>query len=474
MYKKNPNIPRDEYIADKIRDFIVEKRLEPGNQLPSIKEFAKKFEAGKETVAGAIELLSVAGLVQIKPRYGVFIIKNPAADFEANIDWETIKNRSIHLYSNPRLRQFLNYLDSKSGDTINLSNPYITEAISPSFSEETLNINNYEPPSDSALTDVYSGNGSYELRVSISEHMASYGAYASPEQIVITSSTRNTVFLLGALLVSKGSSVFYEEYSQIFLQTFLHSLGGNMVAVEMDKHGVKTADLVKSIKEEKKGIFYTCPLFSYPTGITASKTRKAEVLRILSKANIPLIELDHYRELDQGGPAPYYSLDKTSNVIYVGSFEAVIPLELSVSWVVVSKKLIDLLKDLLFQSDSIATHKRQFFVNSILKNGAYIRYLDTLKNYLKRRTEFSDAIMEKHLSGIAEWKNEHPFVYLVKLPFPAKILQTQESALRFLSGDTLSNNSTNYMVISKVNPPEDIYEEAIICLKDLIKKYMRR
>jgi GntR family transcriptional regulator of abcA and norABC len=471
MYKKNPTVSKDEIIADRIRKYIAEKDIPAGVQLPSVREFAKMFDTSKETVSAAVELLSIAGLVLAKPRYGIFSLNDAAANPDAVIDWDKIKNRSTHFHLNHVVRNFLDYLEG-GGDTLFISQAYAEDKTLVSLFEDPSLANMPTLTSQRDMIDSYYGQGLKSLREALSKHMASYGLYADPEQIVVTRSYRETIIILGSLLISKGSAVFFEDPGNLNSQTYLHTLGAAMRGIGADRHGISASELVKALKDEKCGVFFTFPVYSLPTGMTTSKTRKRDILRLLSGKNIPIVEVDLYRDLDFEAPAPYCSLDKTAGTIYVGSFDLVLPWGFSLSWVVVPRNMLVALKEIQFQHDCTASPLLQTQIRDILENGIYLKYLGNLKKYIDERAKHSDALMEKHLGGLIKWTGAHPLVYWAELPFPCRNLRNKNSDVRVATGDMYSQNHPNHIVISKVNPDVDEYEKGLIKLRDLIAKFV--
>jgi GntR family transcriptional regulator of abcA and norABC len=473
MYKKYPDVSRTEHIADKIKEYVAEKKIEADEQLPSVRDFTKMFFSSIETVSGALELLSIAGLVRIKPNIGIFVIKDSFTDFNAKVDWEQVKSRSTLFYSDPRIHQLVSPKETDK-DSIYLSWGQINDTgLSEILYNEMGKLGKLAANfSDYDLTLAAYGQGLPELRETLSEHMASYGISASPEQIIITRTFRDTAMILSNLLTAKGSGIFYDEPGSLSFHTYLRTLGGKMCGIGMDKHGPVVSELVNAVKANKNSIFYTIPLYVYPTGITTSKIRKSEVLKIAVNANMPIVELDIYRELDKTAPIPYYALDRTSGVIYVGTFNSVLPLGFGISWVVAPRKILEMLKDLQYQYDWTVSVNDQLFMNEILLNGVYLKYLDALRIYLKQRTDFADMVLEKHLKGLVKIRGLHPTVYWLELPFAAKNLLLPNSGLNISTGELFSKNHPNFIAISKVQPKMDKYEEGIISLKKLICSFM--
>ena len=71
---------------------------------------------------------------------------------------------------------------------------------------------------------------------------------------------------------------------------------------------------------------YTIPEFQNPTGSTIPLQRRKDVLKILKKYNLPLLEDDCYVDLRfEGETQPSYkSLDIEGSVIYVASFSCLL------------------------------------------------------------------------------------------------------------------------------------------------------
>jgi DNA-binding FadR family transcriptional regulator len=65
-----------ESIVRIITDALVAGELKPGDQLPTEKEFAEKFEVGRNSVREAIKVLRANGIVEIRRGSGMFITES--------------------------------------------------------------------------------------------------------------------------------------------------------------------------------------------------------------------------------------------------------------------------------------------------------------------------------------------------------------------------------------------------------------
>jgi GntR family transcriptional regulator, transcriptional repressor for pyruvate dehydrogenase complex len=89
---------KDIFINEIIKE-ILSGKWNPGQKLPSEREFAAKMGIGKTVVHSGFEQLATMGLVQIKPKSGIFV-----ADYMKNGNIE-ILNAIVHLNGNELSRE---------------------------------------------------------------------------------------------------------------------------------------------------------------------------------------------------------------------------------------------------------------------------------------------------------------------------------------------------------------------------------
>lgn len=65
---------RYEQIADYYAALMDEGRIMPGYRLPSVEQIRATWTVGRETAHDALKELQRRGLVEIKPRHGVFAL----------------------------------------------------------------------------------------------------------------------------------------------------------------------------------------------------------------------------------------------------------------------------------------------------------------------------------------------------------------------------------------------------------------
>ena len=174
--------------------------------------------------------------------------------------------------------------------------------------------------------------GSLELRELVKNKLKKDRSIdTSIEEILITHGSGEANNLVIQNLTDPGDTVITEEYVYLGTLSQLEKAEANIVGAKMDDDGIIPQELDKLINNlinegKKIKYLYTIPEFQNPTGSTMPLQRRKEVLEVLKKYNLPLLEDDCYVDLRfEGETQPSYkSLDKEGSVIYVASFSKLI------------------------------------------------------------------------------------------------------------------------------------------------------
>ena len=66
-------------VANAIRDDIAAKRMQPGEQIPTITALCEKYRVSRNTAVAAIQILKDEGLVIGQRGWGTFVADHPPA-----------------------------------------------------------------------------------------------------------------------------------------------------------------------------------------------------------------------------------------------------------------------------------------------------------------------------------------------------------------------------------------------------------
>lgn len=91
-------------IVEQVRRLVISGELQPGDQLPTVRQMAAELRVNFNTVARAYRMLDEARLISTQQGRGTYILDQPVADLD-----EKIKQASLEV----RLRKVLSALLSE-------------------------------------------------------------------------------------------------------------------------------------------------------------------------------------------------------------------------------------------------------------------------------------------------------------------------------------------------------------------------
>jgi DNA-binding transcriptional MocR family regulator len=268
---------KSEYLklADAISAEIVDGALKPGDRLPPQRDFAYERKIAVSTASRVYAELLRRGLVVGEVGRGTFISGNARPGVDAP--------------GEPR------------GARIDLEINY------PMLPDQTAliakSLDGLEKPAalDAALRQPTS-IGTPGVR-SVAAAYLSQGAWSpSAEQFVFTGNGRQSIAAALAAVVPTGGRCGVEALTYPFIKGIAARLGISLVPLAMDEEGVRPDSVQKAHREAHLSAIYVQPVIQNPLGMTMSATRRADLLRVVEKLELPLIEDNVYAFLDDEPP----------------------------------------------------------------------------------------------------------------------------------------------------------------------------
>src|SRR5258707_627856 len=138
---------------------------------------------------------------------------------------------------------------------------------------------------------------------SVAAAYLSQGAWSpSPEQLVFTGNGRQSIAAALAAVVPTGGRCGVEALTYPFINGIAARLGISLGPLAMDEGGVRPDSVQKVHREAHLSAIYIQPVIQNPLGMTMTSTRRAELLRVVEKLNLPIIEDNVYGFLDSVPP----------------------------------------------------------------------------------------------------------------------------------------------------------------------------
>ena len=262
-------------LADAVASEIVSGALKPGDRLPPQRNFAYERKIAVSTASRVYTELLRRGLVVGEVGRGTFIAdgarRNTAAALEprgARIDLE------INYPALPN--QWAMIAKSLSG----LDRPEALEA---------------------ALRQV-SSNGTPAARRISAAYLARNDWSPAPEHIAFTGNGRQCIAAALAAVVPTGGRCGVEALTYPFVKGIAARLGVTLVPLAMDEHGVRPDAVQKAHREAHLSAIYVQPIIQNPLGMTMPPARRTDLMRVVEKLDLTVIEDIVYGFLDDEPP----------------------------------------------------------------------------------------------------------------------------------------------------------------------------
>ena len=146
---------------------------------------------------------------------------------------------------------------------------------------------------------------------SVAAAYLSQGAWSpTPEQLVFTGNGRQSIAAAVAAVVPTGGRCGVEALTYPFIKGIAVRLGVTLVPLTMDEHGVRPDAVQKAHREAHLSALYLQPIIQNPLGITMPASRRADLLRVVEKLDLTIIEDMVYGFLDEQPPLAALAPDR--------------------------------------------------------------------------------------------------------------------------------------------------------------------
>ena len=333
-----------------LRNDIINGVFGYNTKLPSKRILAEEAGVSVVTIEHAYALLCDEGYAESRERSGFFVVFQKTDGFASAV-------------AEPKVPAIL-YHAEHHGETF----PY-------SVLCKTMRkvLMDYED----VLLEKSPNSGCVEFRMALKQYLArNRGIHVEIEQIVIGSGTE---YLYGLMVELFGRdrmiAIEYPSYNKI--EQVYQTSGIKYESLPLTNDGIDS----KALKATNANILHTTPYRSYPSGVTASASKRHEYIRWSGKGERYIIEDDFESEFSVSTKPmeTLFSLSEYDNVIYLNTFSKTISPAIRVAYIVLPKKLVTIFYEKLgFYSCTVPTFE-QFMLTDLLNSGEFERYINRVR-----------------------------------------------------------------------------------------------
>ncbi|GAA5014247.1 PLP-dependent aminotransferase family protein [Kitasatospora paranensis] len=309
--------PRSAYrtLAARIAALVADGRLPVGTRLPAERELAAELAVSRTTVAAAYEALRADGYLRSRRGAG---------------SWTTLPEGT-----RPPADALHPVPPDESGSVVDLGvaalpapQPYLGEAAARALEQ---------------LPAYAAGHGHYPtglpvLREAVAARFTARGLPTSPDQILITTGAMGALHLARRALVGLGDRVAVEAPSYAHTLQSLRRGGARLVPVPLSgERGWDLAEWRRVLRGASPRAAYVIPDFHNPTGALVDEEQRRALLAAARAAGTVLLVDETTAELgwgveDSALPRPVAALDRTAQVVTIGSASKLLWGGLRIGW----------------------------------------------------------------------------------------------------------------------------------------------
>ena len=417
-----------EDLADDLATLMAKGMLRPGDRLPSVRVLSEQRGVSVSTVLQAYVLLETRGVVETRPQSGHYV-----------------KARRLALVPEPRTPRVATqatrvsvseliarvYGAARDPDMVLLGAGYMSPALLPT---ERLNRRMaavaraaggagiaYDPPP-----------GLPALRRQVARRAAECGVALGAHEIVTTVGAMEALHLCLRAVARAGDTIVVESPAYYGALQLIESLG--MRALEVPANagtGIDLALLDEALVRHPVKACLLVTSFSNPLGALMPDEAKRELVRMLARHEVPLIEDDIYGDLhfDGARPRPARAFDRQGLVMLCGSFSKTLAPGYRVGYVAPGRYR-DVVERLKFAQSVATATLPQMAIADFLENGGYERHLRRLRRSLADQvSRVSDAVAQHFPPGTRISRPRGGFLLWVEMPPGKSALELHDRAL---------------------------------------------
>lgn len=345
-----------EVLYKKIKSDLTDGSICYGEKLPSKRVAAETFGVSVVTVETAYEILESEGYIEARDRSGFYSIYRHGGIITAA---EPVKDVIL--------------------PTKTPSESFFPFSVYASAVRSVLN--DY----GNVLTDKSDGSGLKELKHAICSYLkTSRNVIVGEDRIIIGAGAE---YLYGTIaeLIGKNAIFALENPSYEQIEKVYAANGVKTERLNLGNDGILTEELRKS----KATVLHVTPYRSFPTGVTASASKKSEYLRWVTERDGFLIEDDYESEFSLNARLTETLFGSCLNdkVVYVNSFSKTIFPSIRTAYAILPEKLgTKYYETSGFRSCPVPTLE-QYVLAKLINDGSFVRHLNRIRRARQRSLE---------------------------------------------------------------------------------------
>lgn len=410
--------PLHRQIYDAFRAMILERRLEPGQQIPSTRILADELSISRIPVLGAYAQLRAEGYIESRSGAGTFVTSSladqylsarPAVAAVASDAPSDAISRAAGFLPIERTPWFPSSGAFSVGQIAYDHFPFRvwSDLVTHHARRVRAGSMNYTDPT-----------GSEEFREVIATYLRTARAVqCEVSQIMVVNGSQHALDLSARVLLDPDSPAWIEEPGYELLRHALTLSGCRLVPVPVDNEGLDVAAGIRLCRDARAA--FVTPSHQYPLGATMSAARRLQLLEWAHSSGAWIVEDDYDSEYryESMPVASMQGLDPGARVIYIGTFSKTLFPSLRLGYMVIPPALLQRFHAVRQANDLCPSHLYQAALADFISGGHFARHVrKTRQLYAERRNALTQALRKEFGAEIEILGAEAGMHLVVTLP----------------------------------------------------------
>jgi GntR family transcriptional regulator/MocR family aminotransferase len=387
-------------ITNAFIQHIHQGRFRKGLKLPGSRQLADLLKINRMTAVAAYQELNSQGWIEMVPRKGTFVKVTPpllapkkigdkAAVFalpETPLFWYKAKN-----ILPPRAADGMPH-----GKLILYDGGFPDVRLAP-IEQLIKTIRSLSKiPANKKYLMYGNPQGTLYLRKTLAAFLCdTRGLSITAENVLITKGAQMGIFIATSLLLNQREEVIVGTPGYAGANSTFEQLGATINHVPVHSDGIDVGAIEKICQRKQIRMVYVIPHHHHPTTATLTPAKRIRLLQLATKYKFAVMEDDNDYDFHYtGNPMmPMASLDRSGNVIYIGTLTKSLAPAIRLGFVVAPTAFVraatHLRKSIDTQGDSLIENA----VAEMYNDGTIARHLKkSVKLYKERRDYFCDLL----------------------------------------------------------------------------------
>jgi|HubBroStandDraft_6_1064221.scaffolds.fasta_scaffold84303_2 GntR family transcriptional regulator/MocR family aminotransferase len=415
---RNSEKPLHRQVYDAFRAMILERRLQPGQQIPSTRVLAGELGISRIPILDAYAQLLAEGYIESRSGAGTFI--------KLSLSDQLLSARpaAASVASEPApdsISRVSKLLPAEGTSWIRGSGAFSVGQIAVDhfpFRVWSDLVTHHARKVRASSMNYSDPMGSEEFREVIAAYLRTARAVrCDASQIMVVNGSQHALDLSARVLLDPDSPVWIEEPGYEFLRHTLTLSGCRLVPVPVDSEGLDVAAGIELCRNAR--VAYVTPSHQYPLGATMSVARRLQLLEWAHRFNAWIVEDDYDSEYryESVPVASMQGLDSGSSVIYIGTFSKTLFPSLRLGYIVIPATLVSRFLAVRQANDLCPSNLYQAALTDFISGGHFARHIRrTRQLYAERRNSLAHALRKEFGSDIEILGSEAGMHLVVTLP----------------------------------------------------------